>query len=97
MTPSDQDICVLAVENVIMQYMFCLFVQEGDRGRVSLGRGKENNTTCDCVKNNNSNELIPGIDGITHDTVTCYGCYFNENYREKCIYTGTSGIILMYM
>ena len=65
-----------------------LFAQQG-RGEQNApqGRGGQNrNERYSRVNDNNSVEVVAGIDGETHPNITCFGCLFTGHYRGQCPY-----------
>ena len=45
------------------------------------------------MNNDNSNEIVAGTDGESHNSVACYGCGFKGHYRNQCLYDSRNGII----
>ena len=73
------------------------------RGRESFlfaqaGRGGQNsNITYSRTNDNNSTNIVPGTDGVSHNEITCFGCDFLGHYRNQCPYVQQTGIVSMHV
>ena len=63
------------------------------------GRGLNSNNehTFSRVYEDSSTKVVPGIDGATHQGITCYGCQFLGHYHNQCPYCTRSGSISMHV